>query len=61
MDFLVFEPEAKDHFGEMVLLQEVLHPSRIAVDLLVAIAGHFDYWKDMPSTVYYRAVKEGGK
>ena len=59
VDFLVVEPEVKDRIGEMVRLDEVLHPLPIAVDILVASAEHFDYWKDTPNTVYYRPVKEG--
>ena len=59
LDFLVIEPQVKDRFGEMVRLREVLRPLLIPVDVLVASAEKFEYWRDTPNTVFYRAAKEG--
>jgi len=60
LDFLVLEPEVKDRFEEMIRLREVLRPLLIPVDLLVASVEKFEYWRDTPNTVFYRAAKEGG-
>ncbi len=59
LDFLVVEPEVKNRFDEMVRLSEVLRPLLLPVDVLVVSEEKFDYWRDTPNTVYYRAVKEG--
>ncbi len=59
LDFLVVEPEVKNRFDEMVRLAEVLRPLLLPVDVLVVSEEKFDYWRDTPNTVYYRAVKEG--
>jgi len=59
VDFLVIEPEAADRFAEMVRLREALRPLPIAADVIVQSAQEFDYWKDTPNTLPYRALKEG--
>ena len=59
MDFLVIEPQVEDRVGEVLRLRQMLRPLRIAVDLVVLSQERFDYWKDTPNTLPYRAVKEG--
>ena len=59
VDLLVVEPKVADHMDEMVRLGRILAPLLVPVDLLVASAEHYDYWRDTPNTVYYRAAKEG--
>lgn len=59
LDFLVLEPDVKDRFEEMIRLREVLRPLLIPVDLLVASVEKFEYWRDTPNTVFYRAAQEG--
>ena len=59
LDFLVVEPEVSDWLGEMVRLREALRPLRVPVDVLVVSRSKFEYWRDTPNTVYYRAAKEG--
>ncbi len=59
VDLLVVEPKVADRMYEMVRLGRILAPLLVPVDLLVASAEHYDYWRDTPNTVYYRADKEG--
>ncbi len=59
VDFLVVEPQVKDTWAEMVRLAGVLRPLLLPVDVLVVSAERFDYWRDTPNTVMYRAVREG--
>jgi predicted nucleotidyltransferase len=59
VDFLVVEPQVEDCCAEMVRLTEVLRPLLLPVDVLVVSAERFDYWRDTPNTVMYRAVREG--
>ena len=59
VDFMVVEPEVADRYAEMVRLAEVLRPLRLAVDVVVVSAERFEYWRDTPNTVIYRAAKEG--
>ena len=59
LDLLIVEPQVSDRFAEMVRLREVLDPLKIPVDLLVTSAERFDYWRDTPNTIYYRAAREG--
>ena len=59
VDLMVIEPEVDSRIEEMIRLNEVLRPLRIAVDLLVASEEHFQYWCDTPNTVYYEAAREG--
>ena len=59
VDLLVVEPKVADRMDEMVRLGRVLAPLLVPVDLLVASTEHYDYWRDTPNTVYYRADKEG--
>lgn len=63
LDFLVVEPCVKSRFAEMSRLREevefLVRPLRVGVDVLVATEETFDYWRDTPNTVYYRAAREG--
>ncbi len=59
VDLLVVEPKVANRIQEMIGLAEVLQPLRLPVDLLVISAERYDYWRDTPNTVYYRAEREG--
>ena len=59
VDFLVVEPEVRNCFAEMVRLREEIGDLLDAVDVMVASAEDFDYWKDTPNTLPYLVVKEG--
>ena len=59
LDFLVVEPEARNQVDEMVRLTNALSGLSISVDVLVVSAERFEYWKDTPNTVFYRAAREG--
>ena len=59
LDFMVVEPEVKNRYEEILRLAEVLRPLLLPVDVLVVSAERFDYWRDTPNTVYFRAAKEG--
>ncbi len=59
VDFLVIEPEVPDRLAEMVRLNAVLSPLAIPVDIIVLSHERFDYWRDTPNTLPYRALKEG--
>ena len=59
LDVLVVEPHVKDQLSETIRLEEVLRPLRIPVDVLVLTHEGFDYWRDTPNTIAYRALKEG--
>ena len=59
LDFIVVEPEVENRFEEMVRLAEILRPLRLPVEILVHSAERFEYWRDTPNTVIYRAIKEG--
>jgi uncharacterized protein len=59
LDLLVIEPKVDDHRAEMVRLQHVLQPLRVAADVLVTSDGVFEEWHDTPGTVLYEAAKEG--
>jgi uncharacterized protein len=59
VDFLVVEPEVTNRMGEMVRLAEVLRPLRVPADVLVTSAERFEYWRDTPNTLIYRAAREG--
>jgi len=59
VDLLVVEPGVEDRMAEMVRLGEVVRPLKIPVDILVVSAERFDYWRDTPNTVMYRAAREG--
>jgi len=59
LDILVVEPHVLNAYEETLRLIEELRPLRIPVDLLVASEEKFAYWRDTPSTVYFRAATEG--
>ena len=59
LDFLVIEPEVTDRVAEMVRLRKVLRPLHVPAEVIATSRDHFDYWKDTPNSLFYRAVKEG--
>jgi predicted nucleotidyltransferase len=59
VDFLVVEPQVGSRLAEMVRLTEVLRPLGMAADVLVVSEEQFQYWRDTPNTLVYRALKEG--
>ena len=59
VDLLVVEPKVADGIAESVRLRRLLRPIRAPVDLIVTSQAHFDYWRDTPNTMYYRAMREG--
>jgi predicted nucleotidyltransferase len=59
VDFLVVEPEVADAGREMVRLRSVLSGFPTGVDLIVMSQEQFDYWRETPNILPYRAVEEG--
>ena len=59
LDFLVVEPKVASQVDEMARLTNALSKLAVAVDVLVVSSERFDYWKDTPNTVIYRAAREG--
>jgi predicted nucleotidyltransferase len=59
LDFLVVEPEVKNRLAEMTRLRQTLRGLPVPVDVVVMSAEQFEYWRDTPSTLAYRASKEG--
>ncbi len=59
LDLLVVEESVPDRMAEMVRLNRLLRPLRLAVDLLVVSEEKFQYWRDTPGNVYYEAATEG--
>lgn len=59
VDFMVLEPHVDDRCAEMVRLADVLRPLMLPVDVLVVSRERFEYWRDTPNTVMYRAAREG--
>jgi len=59
VDFLVVEPVVDNQVDEMTRLTKAVSSLSIASDVLVVSAERFDYWKDTPNTVFYRASREG--
>lgn len=59
LDFLVIEPSVDNRLSEIVRLREVLDFLPAAVDIVVVSREQFEYWKDTPNTLYYRASREG--
>jgi len=59
LDLLVVEESVPDRAAEMVRLNRLLRPLRMAVDLLVVSEEKFQYWRDTPGNVYFEAATEG--
>jgi predicted nucleotidyltransferase len=59
VDLLVVEPEVENRIKEMIRLDSALEPLLVPVDILVASAAEFDYWKDTVNTLHYHAAREG--
>jgi predicted nucleotidyltransferase len=59
IDIMVVERDPPDRLAEMVRLNRVVRPLRIAVDLLVVSEEKFEYWRDTPGNVYFEAASEG--
>ena len=59
LDFLVVEPRVDDLVAEMARLTDAVSALAIAAEVLVVSAERFEYWRDTPNTVFYRAAREG--
>ena len=59
IDFLVVIPGVVDCFVEMARLAEILGRNLIPADVVVMSEEKFNYWRDVPNTLAYRAMKEG--
>jgi len=59
LDLLVVEESVPDRMAEMVRLNRLLRPLKIAVDVLVLSEEKFQYWRDTPGNVCYEAATEG--
>ena len=59
LDLLVIEPKIESPTDEMVRLNDLLGELGVAADVVVMSRERFDYWKETPNTLAYRAGKEG--
>jgi len=59
LDLLVIEPEVHSEYEEMIRLRKLLRAVPFAVDIVVNSRSRFDYWKDTPNTLAWRASREG--
>src|SRR5579872_1587455 len=53
---MVVEENPADRFAEMVRLNRLIRSFDIAVDLLVVSDEKFQYWRETPGNVYYKAA-----
>ncbi|MCH9022001.1 MAG: nucleotidyltransferase domain-containing protein [Planctomycetes bacterium] len=59
LDLLVIEPEVYSEYEEMIRLRKLLRSVPFSVDIVVNSRSRFDYWKDTPNTLAWRASREG--
>ena len=59
LDLLVIEPEVESEYEEMIRLRQLLRAVGFAVDIVVNSRSRFNYWKDTPNTLAWRASREG--
>ena len=59
LDLLVIEPEVNSEYEEAIRLRKLLRSVPFAVDIVVNSRARFDYWKDTPNTLAWRASREG--
>lgn len=59
VDFLVIEPEIKDHFGESVRLARLVGELGVPADVVVASEDHVREWGGLSGTMIHDALSEG--
>lgn len=59
LDFLVIEPEVKDHFGESVRLARLVGELGVPADVVVASEDHVREWRGLSGTMIHDALTEG--
>jgi len=59
VDFLVVEPEIKDHFGESVRLARLVGELGVPADVMVASEDHVREWGGLSGTMIHDALSEG--
>ena len=59
LDFLVVEPEVKDHFGESVRLAKLVGELGVPADVVVASEDHVREWGSLSGTMIHDALSEG--
>ncbi len=59
LDFLVIEPEVKDHFGESVRLAKLVGELGLPADVVVASEDHVREWGGLSGTMIHDALSEG--
>ncbi len=59
LDFLVIEPEVKDHFGESVRLARLVGELGVPADVVVASEDHVREWGGLSGTMIHDALTEG--
>lgn len=59
LDFLVIEPEVKDHFAESVRLARLVGELGVPADVVVASETHIREWGGLSGTMIHDALTEG--
>lgn len=60
LDLLVILPTVRDRRSEMVRLQMCLSGLGLPIDVLVFSEPQVEKWGDVPGTILYPALREGG-
>jgi predicted nucleotidyltransferase len=58
-DFLVIEPEVRDHFGESARLARLVGELGVPADVVVASEDHVREWGGLSGTMIHDALAEG--
>lgn len=58
-DFLVIEPEVRDHFDESVRLARLVGELGVPADVVVVSEDHVREWGELPGTMIHDALSEG--
>ena len=58
-DFLVIQPEVRDHFGESVRLARLVGELGVPADVVVASEDHVREWGGLSGTMIHDALSEG--
>jgi uncharacterized protein len=58
-DFLVIEPEVRDHFGESVRLAKLVGELGVPADVVVASEDQVREWGGLSGTMIHDALSEG--
>lgn len=59
LDIIVIEREVPNRYAEIVRLMEILRGLILPVEILVISERDFDYWSNIPGSVYRTAKLEG--